>query len=237
MSRRWSLKRKNNRIVYDIININENTKDKECINADNENEKKYQSVMKQAGKTSKLWDNTGVTMNIDVPTPPKPNNYDRLLDYRKKNVLRPSIQQSLATIYLFKNGYVLGKDYEAFQAIEIHNKLLKAEKEEKNKQDLINERNKPKNIKDLSLLDKIPKDKNIYPEIDNTPNKSGLEVTPNNGNVKKINFGWQRTQIPLPEIEIPKPSAPPAPELFSKNFSKFNRHFSCSSDDDVHIEC
>ena len=148
---------------------------------------------------------------------------------------------------------MLGKDYEAFQAIEIHNKLLKAEKEEKNKQDLINERNKPKNIKDLSLLDKIPKDKNIYPEIDknkypeidkniypeidNTQNKSGLEVTPNNGNVKKINFGWQRTQIPLPEIEIPKPSAPPAPELFSKNFSKFNRHFSCSSDDDVHIEC
>ena len=163
MSRRWSLKRKNNKIVYDIININENTKDKECINADNENEKKYQSVMKQAGKTSKLWDNTGVTMNIDVPTPPKPNNYDRLLDYRRKNVLRPSIQQSMATIYLYKHGYVLGKDYEAYQAIEIHNKLLKTEKNEKDREELIRETHKANNIKDLSLLDKIPKEKNIYP--------------------------------------------------------------------------
>ena len=217
MSRRWSLKRKNNKIVYDIININENTKDKDCINADNENEKKYQSVMKQAGKTSKLWDNTGVTMNIDVPTPPKPNNYDRLLDYRRKNVLRLSIQQSMATIYLYQHGYVLGKDYEAYQAIEIHNKLLKTEKDEKEREELIKETHKPNNIKDLSLLDKIPKEKNIYPIIE-PKIENNLEITPKeNGNVpKKPNFGWQRTQIPLPEIEIPQPSAPPAPELLMK---------------------
>ena len=236
MSRRWSLKRKNNKIVYDIININENTKDKDCINADNENEKKYQSVMKQAGKTSKLWDNTGVTMNIDVPAPPKPNNYDRLLDYRKKNVLRPSIQQSMATIYLFKHGYVLGKDYEAYQAIEIHNKLLKTEKDEKNKEDLINERNKPNNIKDLSLLDKIPKEKNIYPILE-TQKNNDIEISSRSGNVKKINFGWKRTQIPLPEIEVPQPSAPPEPELFRNNFSKFNKTSSLSSEEDYHIEC
>ena len=228
MSRRWSLKKKNNKIVYNILNINENTKDKDCINSDNDNEKKYQLVMKQAGKTSKLWDNTGVTMNIDVPTPPKPNNYDRLLDFRKKNVLRPSIQQSLATIYLYKKGYLLGKDYEAFQAIEIHNKLLKAEEEEKNKQKLINEKNKPKNIQDLSLLEKIPTEKNIYPN---------LEVSPKKGNVQKINFGWQRTQIPLPEIDNPKPTAPPEPKLFRNNFSNFHQKCSLSSEEDYHIEC
>ena len=54
-SRSWSLKKKNNKIVFNILNINENTKDKDCINADTENEKKYQQVMKQAGKTSKLF--------------------------------------------------------------------------------------------------------------------------------------------------------------------------------------
>ena len=236
MSRRWSFKKKNKTIVYNIININENTKDKECINADNDNEKKYQLVMKQAGKTSKLWDNTGVTMNIDVPTPLKPNNYDKLLDYRKKNVLRPSIQQSTATIYLYRRGYILCKDYEAFQAIEIYNKLLKTEKDETNKEELINEKNKPNNIKDLSLLDKIPKKKNIYPELE-TQRNNDISISPIVGNVKKINFGWQRTQIPLPEIEIPQPSAPPPPKLFENNFSKINKTCSLSSEEDYHIEC
>ena len=238
MSRHWSLKRRNNKIVYNIININENTKDKECINADNENEKKYQLVMKQAGKTSKLWDHTGVIMNIDVPTPLKPNNYDRLLDYRKKNVLRPSIQQSTATIYLYRHGYILGKDYEAFQAIEIYNKLLKTEKDEKNKEELINEKNKSNNIKDLSLLDKIPKKKNIYPHLE-TQRNNDIEISPRVGNAKKINFGWHRTQIPLPlpEIEIPQPSAPPPPKLFKNNFSNFNKTYSLSSEEDYHIEC
>ena len=164
MSKRWSFSKKNNKIIYNILNINENTKDKDCIMADTNNEKKYQAVMKKAGETSKLWDNTGVTMNIDVPAPPKPNNYDRLLDFRKKNVLRPSIQQSNATIYLYKNGYILGKDYEAYQAIEIHNKLVQMEKEEQHITELIEDTSiqKPNNIKNLSLIDKVPKSKNLY---------------------------------------------------------------------------
>ena len=110
--------------------------------------------MKKAGQTSKLWDNTGVTMNIDVPSPPKPNNYDRLLDFRKKNVLRPSIQQSNATIYLYNKGYVIGKDYEAYQEIEIHNKLLIIEDEEKNRNKILEDENISNTIKDLSLLNK-----------------------------------------------------------------------------------
>ena len=179
MSNRWSIKKKNNKIIYNILNINENTKDKDCITADTNNEKKYQAVMKKAGETSKLWDNTGVTMNIDVPAPPKPNNYDRLLDFRKKNVLRPSIQQSKATIYLYKKGYILGKDYEAYQAIEIHNKLVQTERNEQHITELIEENSihKPNNIKNLSLIDKVPKSKNLYPD---------LEVSNEKGNVKKI---------------------------------------------------
>tara|TARA_B110000261_G_C13015081_1_gene329696 strand:- start:54 stop:737 length:684 start_codon:yes stop_codon:yes gene_type:complete len=226
MNRTWSLKKKKNKIIYNILNINENTKDKDCINADTNNEKKYQSVMKKAGQTSKLWDNTGVTMNIDVPSPPKPNNYDRLLDFRKKNVLRPSIQQSNATIYLYNKGYVLGKDYEAYQAIEIHNKLINIEEEDNLKNEMLEDKKKPNTIKDLSLLDKIPIRKNIYPDINVEGNK-------------KILNGWERNSFYQPCVEVPKPSAPPAPALFEggyNTFKKMEKRYNSNSSDDSHFE-
>jgi hypothetical protein len=237
MSRRWSFKKNNNKIIYNILNINENTKDKDCITADTNNEKKYQSVMKKAGETSKLWDNTGVTMNIDVPVPQKPNNYDRLLDFRKKNVLRPSIQQSNATIYLYKNGYVLGKDYEAYQAIEIHSKLIQKEVEEKHITELIEESSiqKPNNIKDLSLIDKVPQSKNLYPN---------LEVSHKKGNVKKINI-YKKNKINLPKVNsyAPIPSAPNSYEnsVYKEGYKTFNhlenRYNSSSSNDSYNFEC
>ena len=219
MNRRWSLNKKNNKIVYNILNINEHKKKK----------KKYQSVMKKAGKTSKLWDNTGVTMNIDVPSPPKPNNYDRLLDFRKKNVLRPSIQQSNATLYLYKNGYKLGKDYQAFQAIEIYNKLIQMDKNEKKINKIKNEKKIKNNFKDLSLIDKIPKSKNIYPN---------LGISLENKNVKKIELGWERKEYPLPDIVDPEPSAPPPPQSFDCGFKKFSE-MECvsSSDDEYQYSC
>ena len=225
-NRRWSLNKKNNKIVYNILNINENTKDKSCISADNDNEKKYQSVMKKAGKTSKLWDNTGVTMNIDVPNPPKPNNYDRLLDFRRKNVLRPSIQQSKATLYLYKNGYKIGKDYQAFQAIEIYDKLIEIEKNEKKINKIKKKENIQNNFKDLSLIDKIPKSKNIYPD---------LSISAENKNVKKIELGWERKKITLPDIINPEPTAPPSPNSFDKKFNEMD--FSSSEDDDYQYNC
>lgn len=114
-----------NRVIYSLININDTTKDKECIAADKKNEKKYRETIEKTRNSTKLWENTGVTINLDVPTPPKPNNYERLLDFRKKNVLRPAIKQSEATIYLYERNYVLGRDYEAYQALDIVEKLKK----------------------------------------------------------------------------------------------------------------
>lgn len=119
------LKKKNriDKVVYKIINITQNTKDKECIDADSENQKIYRKVIGKAGNSTKKWENTGVTLNLEIPTPPIPNNYDRLLLFRKQNVLRPAIEQSSATLYLYERNYVLGKDYNAYQAIELANKL------------------------------------------------------------------------------------------------------------------
>lgn len=224
-NRSWSLNKKNNKIVYNVLNINENTKDKVCINADTENEKKYQQVMKQAGKTSKLWDNTGVTLNIDVPKQPIPNNYDRLLDFRKKNVIRPSIQQSNATIYLYNKGYVLGKDYEAYQAIEIHNKLIIIENKDKEMKKMIDYKNKktPNTLKNLSLVDMISKEKNesLYPPIQETIIK------------KKTVNGWRRHS----DIIQPEPSAPPAPDnsLYIEGNNIFERGYPSRSSEDSQI--
>lgn len=135
------------KVVYNIINISENTKDKECIEADNENEKKYRKTMARVTKETKKWENTGVSVSLNLVPPPTPNNYDRLIDFRKKNVLRPAILQSEATIYLNNKNYILGKDYEAYQAIEVAGKLRNYEKqtvknnEEKFKNNLLNDDN------------------------------------------------------------------------------------------------
>ena len=136
-----------NKIVYNIVNISENTKDKECIDADNKNEKKYRDTVTKINKETKKWENTGVNLTLNIIPPPTPNNYDRLIDFRKKNVLRPAILQSQATLYLYNKNYTLGKDYDAYQAIEVADKLRKYEKqtiidnEEQFQNDLINDDN------------------------------------------------------------------------------------------------
>lgn len=126
-------KNKQNKVIYSILNITENTKEKECISADKKNEKKYRETIEKLGNTTKYWENTGVRFNTEVPPPPNPNNYERLLDFKKKNVLRPVIKQSEATIYLYKKGYQLSVDYEAFEAIETAEKIKEYEEENKQK--------------------------------------------------------------------------------------------------------
>ena len=136
MNRSWSIKSGNkiSKINYTVININESTKERACINADKENEKKYRNFCEKASSTSKKWENTGVKMNLEVPRPPKPNNYERLVQFKRKNVLRPAIEQSKATLYLSKHGYELEKDYDAYQAIDLAKSLKSYSKDLKKKQ-------------------------------------------------------------------------------------------------------
>jgi hypothetical protein len=158
-------KKPNNKVVYKIININENTKDRECIEADSSNQKIYRKIVGKVGNAVKNWENTGVTLNLEVPPPPIPNNYDRLLIYRKQNVLRPAIDQSQATLYLYDKEYILGKDYNAYEAIELANKLKIYENEdinlddnvfENNENEIIPKKNNSSNI-NLDILKISPK--------------------------------------------------------------------------------
>ena len=156
MSNRWKNRNKQNKVIYNILNITENTKERDCISADKKNEKKYRETIEKLGNATKVWENTGVMFNMEVPPPPQPNNYDRLVEYRKKNVLRPAIKQSEATIYLFQRGYTLGEDYEAHQAIEVVKKLQSYENN-------LNQEDRMEsfpNINSESYLQKIKKSKN-----------------------------------------------------------------------------
>lgn len=155
MNRRNSLFSKNKikRITYNLININESTIERICIKADKENEKKYREFIAKTSNITRNWENTGIKIDLEVPPPPKPNNYDRLLDFKKKNVLRPAIKQSAATLFLNMRGYVLNKDYEAFQAIDLANSLKNYE----------NEKNTHRTTKSMSLKDNV-KLKNIEME-------------------------------------------------------------------------
>lgn len=156
MNRGWSMKSgsKVSKINYNIININDSTKEKLCINADKDNEKKYRLFCERAAQTSKKWENSGAKMNLEVPKPPKPNNYERLIEFKRKHVLRPAIEQSKATLYLARHGYELEKDYEAYQAIELAKSLRNYSKDLKKKQNA--ERRKTRlddllNVRTMSL--------------------------------------------------------------------------------------
>ena len=103
-------------INYRVLTITSNTKEKECIKADTENNKLYQKATKQIYKQYAKLRKNKVNLNIDIQSPPKPNNYDRFIDYKKNNINKPCFKQSDATIYLYENGYVLNQDYHACDA-------------------------------------------------------------------------------------------------------------------------
>ena len=71
MNRSWSVRsgNKNSKINYNIININDSVKEKTCIQADKDNEKKYRQFVEKAQRTSEKWQNTGAKMNLEVPKP------------------------------------------------------------------------------------------------------------------------------------------------------------------------
>ena len=185
---------KSSKINYNIININDSTKEKVCISADKDNEKKYRIFCEKAANTSKKWENTGATMNLEVPKPPKPNNYERLVEYKKKHVLRPAIEQSKATLYLSRHGYELEKDYDAYQAIELAKSLKNYSKDLKRKQNAERRQsrlNEVLNVKSMNLTRNLSSgsidiDEYINRE-DDSYTSSGEESLSNSMEFKKQN--------------------------------------------------
>ena len=108
---------------YYIVDNLENITEKDCARYDVENERLYQKLVNKATKEKKRVSRGGFNVDINVPLPPKPNNRERYILWKKRNMYMPVICQSESVLFLNKRGYRLNIDYEAFQAINLANEI------------------------------------------------------------------------------------------------------------------
>lgn len=112
-------------VPYNIINNFGKVTEKTCITADRNNEKIYKSLISKARNAAKNIENTGLSMSLEVPPPPTPNNRDKWILWKKRNVQKYVIPQSEAVLFLNEKGYKLNEHYEAYQAIDLVNEIKK----------------------------------------------------------------------------------------------------------------
>ena len=105
--------------AYKTINDFESSSEKECSKFDKENEKIYSKLLNQAEKAHNAIKNSGLSMNLEVPIPPRPSNRDRYLLWKKRNVSKKVIDQTEAVLFLESQGYKYNEHYEAYQAIDL----------------------------------------------------------------------------------------------------------------------
>ena len=110
---------------YIVISDFLKTSEKECAKFDLKNERIYQSLLYKANKSQRIIQNSGLSMNLEVPVPPRPSNRDRYILWKKRNIYKPVIEQSNSIVFLEKQGYNLDKHYEAYQAIDLAKEIKK----------------------------------------------------------------------------------------------------------------
>ena len=110
---------------YKVISDFESSSEKECSKVDSANEKMYSKLLTQAQKAQDTIKHTGLSMNLEVPIPPRPSNRDRYILWQKRNVSKKVIDQTEAVLYLNANGYLYNEHYEAYQAIDLANEIKK----------------------------------------------------------------------------------------------------------------
>jgi hypothetical protein len=174
---------------YILIRAFEETSEKECGKFDRENQKKYDHLISKALKAHKSIKRTGLTMSLEVPPPPHPCNRDRYIIWKKRNISKKVIPQSDAVYYLTTHKYILGKHYEAYQAIDLVNELKKKEGTLTHEEDHSKEFNNVYNNNDknifrrrsmygLDRLSDIPEEKpRFYPDLTEEEN-TNIPVTP-----------------------------------------------------------
>ena len=111
---------------YVIVTNFENTNERKCGKIDEKNEKTYSILLKKASRAEKTIENSGLSMNLEVPIPPHPSNRDRYILWKKRNVKKHVIPQSEAIVFLQENNYKLNEHYEAYQAIDLMNEIKKS---------------------------------------------------------------------------------------------------------------
>ena len=139
-------------VPYIIISDFEKSSESDCIKMDNKNEKIYNSLLSKALKAEKTIENSGLSMNLEVPIPPHPNNRDRFILWKKRNICRHVIEQSEAVVFLERNGYKLDDHYEAYQAVELSKQIKRDKGIKEPSKDKSKEFNNIYNNRDKNIL-------------------------------------------------------------------------------------
>ena len=110
---------------YIVVSEFQKTTEKQCCKDDIKNQRIYQELLNKANKSQRIIQNSGLSMNLEVPIPPRPSNRDRFILWKKRNISKPVIEQSNAIIFLQNQGLKLDIDYEAYQAIDLMKEIKK----------------------------------------------------------------------------------------------------------------
>ena len=178
---------------YVVLNNFENANEKQCIKMDKKNEKIYSSLLSRAERASKAIGDTILSVNIEVPCPPRPSNRDRLIIWKKRNVSKKVICQSESVLFLNERGYKLNEDYEAYQAIDLANELKKHEGIKESSDDKSKQFDNIFNKQDKNILRRRSYVK-IMPA---SPNRS-LKSTPSSPNF--TNHTHAKISFKFPEV-------------------------------------
>jgi len=108
---------------YIVLSNFENTSEYQCIKLDRKNDKIYCALLNRVEKASKILGETGLSINIEVPVPPNPSNFDSYILWKKRNVMKKVIPQSEAVLFLYSHNLYLNTDYDAYQAIDLANEI------------------------------------------------------------------------------------------------------------------
>ena len=101
-----------------------NIKDKKCRDFDVYNENIYKKNLKLYCNIQNKIANSIFELKSSPTSLPNPNNYQRLMLYRKRNASQNCLYQTSAIIYLLKNGYILVNDLHNINTITLDNKMV-----------------------------------------------------------------------------------------------------------------
>jgi len=124
----------NNLSSYHYVDNFDNITEDECIKLDIQNRETYKKNMDLYENIAKQIENKNAMFKIDIPPSPpvEPNNYDKFISHRLRNVSRNVRYQSFAVNHLLSKGYKLifeqkenksELEFEAFEAIDIFEKM------------------------------------------------------------------------------------------------------------------
>jgi len=119
---------------YQYIDNFDTVSEDDCIKLDMLNREIYKRNMHLFNNINKKIENNNAMFKIDSPPipPSDPNNHDRYISYKLRNINNNVRYQSYATCYLINKGYRLhfdkpeyksDKDFEPYEAIELFQKL------------------------------------------------------------------------------------------------------------------